>query len=66
MLCFDAVPYAIEAHMMNRPGGQLLTCGECGQAPTGASVADAVADATGTRLRDRPLAREKLLAALGA
>lgn len=66
MLCFDAVPDAVEAHMTNRPGGQFLACGKCGQAPTGASVADAVADATGTRLRDRSLAREKLLATLGA
>ena len=66
ILRFDAVPDAVEVHLMDRPGMPFLGCGECGQGPTGAAIANAVADAIGVRLRDLPLTREKVLAALGA
>ncbi len=66
ILRFDAVPDSVEVHLMDRPGLPFLGCGECGQGPTGAAIANAVADATGARLRDLPLTRDKVLAAVGA
>ncbi|WP_237476507.1 xanthine dehydrogenase family protein molybdopterin-binding subunit [Lichenibacterium dinghuense] len=64
ILRFDAVPDSVEVHLMDRPGEPFLGCGECGQGPTGAAIANAVADAIGVRLRDLPLTRDKVLAAL--
>ncbi len=65
ILRFDAVPDSVEVHLIDRPGLPFLGCGECGQGPTGAAIANAIADATGARLRDLPLTREKVLAAVG-
>ena len=65
ILRFDAVPDSVEVHLIDRPGQPFLGCGECGQGPTGAALANAVADATGVRLRDLPLTREKVVAAIG-
>ena len=65
ILRFDAVPDSVEVHLIDRPGTPFLGCGECGQGPTAAAIANAVADATGARLRDLPLTRERVLAALG-
>ncbi|RYB06291.1 xanthine dehydrogenase family protein molybdopterin-binding subunit [Lichenibacterium ramalinae] len=64
ILRFDAVPDTVEVHLVDRPGQPFLGCGECGQGPTAAAIANAVADATGARLRDLPLTRERVLAAL--
>ena len=66
ILRFDGVPDSVEVHLMDRPGEPFLGCGECGQGPTAAAIANAVADATGARLRDLPLTRDRLLAALDA
>ena len=66
ILRFDGVPDNVEVHLMVRPGEPFLGCGECGQGPTAAAIANAVADATGARLRDLPLTRDKVLASLGA
>jgi nicotinate dehydrogenase subunit B len=52
---FDAVPESIAVHVINRPGASFLGTGECGQGPASAAIANAVADATGLRLRDMPL-----------
>ena len=65
ILRFDGVPDAVDVHLIDRPGQPFLGCGECGQGPTGAALANAVADATGVRLRDLPLTREKVMAAIG-
>ncbi len=65
VLRFDAVPDSVEVHLMDRPGLPFLGCGECGQGPTGAAIANAIADAVGVRLRDLPLTREKVRAAVG-
>lgn len=40
--------------------------GEAAQGPAAAMIANAVADATGMRLRQLPLSRERLRAALAA
>jgi nicotinate dehydrogenase subunit B len=54
---FDAVPESVEVHIINRPGEPFLGSGETGQGPTGASIANAFAHATGVRRRDIPLTR---------
>ena len=66
VLRFDAVPDSVEVHLIDRPGLPFLGCGECGQGPTGAAIANAIADAVGVRLRDLPLTRDKVRAAIGA
>jgi len=63
-LRFSAVPDAIEVHIINRPGQPFLGAGEAGQGPSAAALGNAIADATGHRLRDLPLSRERIRAAL--
>jgi nicotinate dehydrogenase subunit B len=65
ILRFDAVPDSVEVHLIDRPGLPFLGAGECGQGPAAAAVANAVADATGQRLRDLPLRSERVKAAMG-
>jgi nicotinate dehydrogenase subunit B len=65
ILRFDAVPDSVEVHIVDRPGLPFLGAGECGQGPAAAAIANAVADATGQRLRDLPLRSEKVKAAIG-
>ena len=52
--------------MIDRPGTPFLGTGEAAQGPTAAAIANAVADATGTRIRDLPLNRQRVKAALRA
>lgn len=66
ILRFSAVPDAIEVHIIDRAGAPFLGCGEAGQGPIAAALANAVAHATGKRLRDLPLSRERIKAAIGA
>jgi len=65
ILRFNAVPDSIEVHVIDRPGQPFLGSGECGQGPAAAAIANAVADATGQRLRDLPLRRGRIKAVLG-
>ncbi|MFT8246307.1 molybdopterin cofactor-binding domain-containing protein [Roseomonas sp. BN140053] len=65
ILRFDAVPDSVEVHIVDRPGLPFLGSGETGQGPTAASVGNAVAHAAGQRLRDLPLTRERIKAAVG-
>ncbi len=55
ILRFDAAPDSVEVHVIDRPSAPYLGTGECGQGPTSAAIANAIADATGTRLREMPL-----------
>ena len=64
ILRFDAVPESIEVHIINRPGKPFLGSGETGQGPAAASVANAIANATGIRLRDLPLTRKRIMDAI--
>jgi nicotinate dehydrogenase subunit B len=66
ILRFDAVPDRIDVHIINRPGLPFLGSGETGQGPAAASVANAIANATGKRLRDLPLTRKKIKDAIDA
>jgi len=66
ILRFDAVPEKIDVHIINRPGLPFLGSGETGQGPAAASIANALANATGKRLRDLPLTRKKIKDAIDA
>jgi nicotinate dehydrogenase subunit B len=66
ILRFDAVPERIDVHIINRPGQPFLGSGEAGQGPAAASIANAIANATGKRLRDLPLTRKRIKNALDA
>lgn len=63
ILRFADVP-EIQVTLLDRPELPPLGVGEAAQGPTAAAIANAVADATGARLRDLPLTPEKVVAAL--
>ncbi|HJU15932.1 MAG TPA: molybdopterin cofactor-binding domain-containing protein [Stellaceae bacterium] len=65
ILRFGAVPESVEVHIIDRPGQPFLGVGEAAQGPTAAAIANAVADATGVRMRDLPLDRARVRRALG-
>jgi nicotinate dehydrogenase subunit B len=66
ILRFEAVPDSIEVHIINRPGKPFLGSGETGQGPAAASIANAIANATGKRLRNLPLTRKRVKDAIDA
>lgn len=61
---FASVPRSVEVHVIERPGAPFLGTGEAAQGPTGAALANALADATGARLRELPLTPERVRAAV--
>ncbi|MET0539517.1 MAG: molybdopterin cofactor-binding domain-containing protein [Xanthobacteraceae bacterium] len=61
---FDAVPESIDVHVIDRPGQRFLGSGECGQGPAAAALGNAIANAIGQRLRDLPLSRDRIKAAM--
>jgi nicotinate dehydrogenase subunit B len=65
ILRFSAVPDEVEVHVIDRPGMSFLGAGEASQGPTAAAIANAIADATGVRLRDIPLTATRVKAAIG-
>ena len=66
ILRFNAVPDSIDVHIINRPGQPFLGSGETGQGPAAASIANAIANATGKRLRNLPLTRKRIKDAIDA
>jgi nicotinate dehydrogenase subunit B len=52
-------------HVINRPGEPFLGTGEASQGPASACLANALADATGVRIRELPLSPRRVKAALG-
>jgi nicotinate dehydrogenase subunit B len=62
---FPSVPRSIEVHVIDRPGQPFLGTGEASQGPAAAALANAIADATGLRLRDMPLSPDKIKEGLG-
>jgi nicotinate dehydrogenase subunit B len=64
ILRFPQVPHSIEVHIVGRPGQPFLGTGEAAQGPTSAMIANAVADATGARIRQLPLSRDRVRTAL--
>jgi nicotinate dehydrogenase subunit B len=63
ILRFSEVP-AVEVEVIQRPTEDSLGVGEGAQGPTGAAIANAIAAATGRRLRDIPFTPERVIAAL--
>src|SRR6185295_17934580 len=63
ILKFDEVP-EIEVALLDHPGLPGLGVGECAAGPTGAAVANALANALGVRARHLPLTPERVAAAM--
>ena len=55
----------VQVELINRPGERSLGIGEGSQGPTVAAIANAIAHATGKRLRDLPFTPDRVKAALG-
>ena len=55
----------VEVELIDRPSERSLGAGEASQGPAVAAIANAVAHATGTRIRDLPLVPARVKAALG-
>ncbi|MGE5047997.1 MAG: xanthine dehydrogenase family protein molybdopterin-binding subunit, partial [Deltaproteobacteria bacterium] len=54
---------SVDVSLIDRPGERPVGVGECAQGPTVAAIANAVAHATGRRIRDLPLTPERLKSA---
>jgi CO/xanthine dehydrogenase Mo-binding subunit len=65
ILRFRDLPETVEVHLIDRPGERFLGTGESGQGPAAAAIANAVARATGARIRTLPLTAERVKAAIG-
>jgi nicotinate dehydrogenase subunit B len=65
ILRFSEVPQ-VEVHVVPRPGLPSLGAGEAAQGPTAGAIANAVTAAVGVRVRDLPLTREAVVAAIEA
>ena len=63
ILTFPEVP-RVEVHLINRVDEEPLGAGETPTGPTAAAVNNAIAHALGIRLRELPLTRERIVAAL--
>ena len=59
------MPEQVEVHVIDRPGQPFLGTGEAAAGPTAAAIANAVANATGARIRELPLTRQRVKAAIG-
>ena len=60
ILRFGSVPESLTVRIIDRPGTPFLGCGEAAQGPASAALANAVANATGKRIRDLPLNAARL------
>jgi nicotinate dehydrogenase subunit B len=65
ILRFDSVPESLTVRLIDRPGMPFLGCGEAGQGPAAAALANAIANATGKRVRDLPLDAARVKASIG-
>ena len=63
ILTFSEVP-PVDVLLLDRPATPFLGTGEASQGPTAAALANAVADATGVRIRELPLTQTRVKAAL--
>ncbi len=65
VLRFGSVPETLTVRILDRPGAPFLGCGEAGQGPASAALANALANATGKRIRDLPFTAARVKAAIG-
>ena len=63
ILRFSDVP-AVEVEILARPDESPVGAGEAAHGPTAAAIANAVHDALGVRVRDLPITRERIIAAM--
>jgi nicotinate dehydrogenase subunit B len=64
VLTFSEVP-RVEVHLIDRRDEEPLGAGETPTGPTAAAVGNALTHAMGVRVRDLPLTRDRIIAALG-
>ena len=64
ILRFSEVP-AVDVEIIARPEEKAIGAGEAAHGPTAAAIGNAVFDALGVRVRDLPITRERILAAIG-
>jgi CO/xanthine dehydrogenase Mo-binding subunit len=62
---FADLPESVEVHLIERPGQPFLGTGECAQGPAAAAIGNAIADATGVRLRELPFIPRRVKEAVG-
>jgi nicotinate dehydrogenase subunit B len=65
ILRFSELPESLTVRVLDRPGTPFLGCGEAAQGPAAAALANAVANATGKKVRDLPLNPAHVKAVLG-
>jgi CO/xanthine dehydrogenase Mo-binding subunit len=63
ILTFSEVP-AVEVEIVSRPDEKPVGAGEAAHGPTAAAIANAVFHALGVRVRDLPITRERIIAAM--
>ena len=63
ILRFSEVP-AVEVEIISRPSERSLGAGEAAHGPTAAAIANATFHALGVRVRDLPITRERVIAAM--
>jgi nicotinate dehydrogenase subunit B len=59
ILRFEEVPQ-VEVVLLNQPGQPFLGVGEGSQGPTAAAIGNAIANATGKRMRDLPFTPDRV------
>jgi CO/xanthine dehydrogenase Mo-binding subunit len=64
ILSFAETP-RVSVELIDRPGEMSKGAGEGAQGPTGAAIANALYNAIGVRVRELPLTRERIVAAMG-
>jgi CO/xanthine dehydrogenase Mo-binding subunit len=65
ILRFPEIPESVEVHVIDRPGTAFLGTGEAAQGPTAAAIGNAIANASGARIRQLPFDRKRVKAAIG-
>ncbi len=61
---FPEIAESIDVHVIDRPGQPFLGTGEAAQGPTAAAIANALVNAYGARIRELPLDRKRIKAAI--
>jgi nicotinate dehydrogenase subunit B len=65
ILRFPDLPDSVDVHLISRPGEPFLGTGESAQGPMAAAIANAIANATGVRIRELPFTRRRVKIAIG-
>ena len=65
ILRFSEVFETVDVHVIDPPGQPFLGTGEASQGPTAGAIANAIANATGKRIRELPFTRARVKSAIG-